>query len=112
MNVFLFLAQEQNPQSGGWLQLLSMLAIMFAIFYFLLIRPQQKRENERQGMLAKIKKNDRVLTNGGIFGTVVNVKDGEVILRIDEAGSVRVRFEKSAVVRVVEPSAEEGKAAN
>ena len=58
-------------------------------------------------MVNNIKKNDHVLTNGGIFGIVHSVKDNEVILKIDEQGSVKVRFTKSAIATVIKQSTDE-----
>ena len=88
---------------GQLMQLLFMVGFMFFIFYFIVIRPQRQRERERMEMLSKIKKNDHVLTTGGIYGTVMNVKDDEVALRIDESSNVRVRFARSSIVGVVAP---------
>ena len=68
---------------------------IFAIFYFLLIRPQQKKQREHQKMVSELKKNDEVVTNGGIHGTVVNVKDTTLTLRIDE--NVKVEVNKNAI---------------
>ena len=72
---------------------------MFAIFYLLVFRPQTKARKEHATMLKNLKKNDEVVTSGGIFGTVANVKPDTVTLRIDD--NVRVEVEKSAIARVV-----------
>lgn len=71
------------------------LVFIFIIFYFLIIRPQKSKENEHQKMLNNIAKNDEVVTTGGIHGTIINVKDKTVILRIDE--NVKIELEKSCV---------------
>lgn len=71
------------------------LLFIFVIFYFLLIRPQKAKEKEHQKMLAALSKNDEVVTTGGIHGTVVNVKDKTVIVRIDD--NVKIEIEKSCV---------------
>lgn len=68
---------------------------IFGIFYFLLIRPQQKKHKEHEKMVQELKKNEEVVTNGGIHGTVVNVKDATLILRIDE--NVKIEIDKKAV---------------
>lgn len=102
--------QNQTPaasQGGGLMQLVFMIGFMFFIFYFIVIRPQRQRERERVEMLSKIKKNDHVLTTGGVYGIVMNVKDDEVTLRIDDSNNVRVRFARSAVVGVVGPKGKE-----
>ena len=72
--------------------------LMFVIFYFLLIRPQQKKQKEHQKMLSEIKKNDDVITTGGIHGTIVNVKDKTFTLRVDD--NVKIEISKSAVAGV------------
>jgi len=71
------------------------LVLIFVIFYFLLIRPQKKQEKEHQNLLKAIDKNDQVVTSGGIHGTIVNVKDKTVILRIDE--NVKIEIEKNCI---------------
>ena len=75
-----------------------LIAIAF-IFYFMIIRPQQKKQKETQAMLASIRKGDRVLTSGGIFGTVVGVKDDVIVLRVSEEG-VKLEFSRQSVVSV------------
>lgn len=91
------------PQAQGSVQpspLMSMLPIIliFVIFYFLLIKPQKKRQQEHQEMVKALKKNDEVITNGGIHGTVVNVKDASVILRVDD--NCRIEVQKSAIATI------------
>ena len=83
-----------SPWSGLW-----MIALIFVIFYFLLIRPQQKKQKEHRNMLESLRKGDKVLTSGGIFGTVIGVKENVVVLRIAE--NVKVEFAKSAISSIV-----------
>lgn len=71
------------------------LLIIFMIFYFLLIRPQRAKEKEHQKMLADLNKNDEVVTSSGIHGTIVNVKDKTVILRVDD--NVNIEVEKNCI---------------
>jgi preprotein translocase subunit YajC len=71
------------------------LILIFVVFYFLLIRPQKKQEKEHQKMLKAIDKNDQVVTSGGIHGTVVNIKDKTVTLRVDE--NVKLEIEKNCI---------------
>ncbi len=71
------------------------LILIFIIFYFLVIRPQKQKEKEHQKMLSALNKNDEVVTFGGIHGTIVNVKDKTLILRIDE--NVKIEIEKSSI---------------
>ncbi len=84
--------------SAVFTQLLFFGAI-FAIFYFLLIRPQQKQKREREAMLAALKKGDRVVTTGGLWGTVTGLDEQKVVLRV--ADQVRLEFDRAAVGRIV-----------
>lgn len=78
--------------------------IMFAIFYFLLIRPQQKKAKQRNAMLAALKKGDKVVTIGGLHGTIQDLDNDTITLRI--AHNVHVTFERAAVNTVVSSSSE------
>lgn len=90
-----------TPQQSVFQTLVPFL-FMGIIFYFVLIRPQQKRQREMQALISSIKKNDRVVTNAGIHGVVADVKERTVVLRVDEG--VKIEFEKSAVTNVVKKS--------
>lgn len=89
----------QSP-AGAWMQFVP-LVLIFVIFYFLLIRPARKRQKEVQQMLDSLKSGDRVVTSGGLLGTVVAVDRGVVQLRI--ADKVRVDVTKSSIVGLQEP---------
>jgi preprotein translocase subunit YajC len=91
-------APAQNPALSIGLQLLQF-APIFLILYFLLIRPQQQRQKQMESMLKTLKKGDKVLTNGGIYGTVVGVEDAKVVLRVSE--DVKLEFSKASVVQVL-----------
>ncbi len=77
--------------------------LIILIFYFLIIRPQKKRDKETKAMLAAMKKGDRVVTIGGIHGTIVTVKEQTVIVKVDD--SARIEFSKSAISSVVNKDA-------
>lgn len=77
-----------------------MLAV-FAIFYFLVMRPQRSRERQRKDMLAALRKGDKIMTIGGVIGTVVNIRDTEVTVKVDESSNTRVTFARSAIDRVL-----------
>jgi preprotein translocase subunit YajC len=105
----LFLVGTAMAQTGGaaaarpggaLLPQLFLILSFVAIFYFLLLRPQQKRQRLVQDMLKGVKTGDRVLTSGGIFGQVLGVKDDIVVLKIAE--DVKVEFAKSAISAVVQ----------
>jgi len=87
-----------DPTIGFLLQLLQFVPI-FLILYLLLIRPQQQRQKKLNEMLKALKKGDRVLTTGGIIGTVVGVDDARAVLRVAE--DVKLEFAKSAIVQVL-----------
>jgi|SRR6267378_4719319 len=79
------------------------IVLIFAVMYLLLIRPQQQRQKALDQMLKNLKKGDRVVTSGGILGTVVGVDEGKVVLRI--ADDVKVEFTKPSITQVVQESA-------
>ncbi|WP_206425344.1 preprotein translocase subunit YajC [Staphylospora marina] len=82
--------------------------LMIAVFYFLLIRPQQKRQRERMKMLGNLKKGDKVVTIGGLHGTIVDLNEERVTLKVNE--NTRLVFERSAVNTVANDSVTEEKA--
>lgn len=73
------------------------LILLFVVFYFLILRPQQKRQKEHRQLIESINQNDVLITIGGVYGKVVKVKDNTVVLRLAE--KVEVEFEKSAIAR-------------
>jgi len=83
-------AQAPNP--------IFLFVILFAVFYFIVFRPQKKQEKERQKMLNSLNKNDEVVTSSGIHGTIVNIKDKTVILRIDD--NVKIEMERNCITYV------------
>ena len=96
----------QNAPSGlGSLGGLALPLLFFVALYFLMILPNQRKQKKWQEMLGQIKSGDRVTTNGGIRGTVLNVKDDSVVLRVQPDG-VKLEFVKSAIAAVTtdEPS--------
>ncbi|MFA7234670.1 MAG: preprotein translocase subunit YajC [Terrimicrobiaceae bacterium] len=101
MNIseFLVLAQAAAPAPQQNL-LVSMMpfVFIFVIFYFLLIRPQQKKQKEHEKLVQAVKTGDQVVTNAGIHGTVSNVKDKTVIIKI--ADNVKVEFDRAAIATV------------
>ncbi len=85
--------------SAMFTQVLFFVAI-FAIFYFLLIRPQQKQKRERETMLASLKRGDRVVTTGGLHGTITGLEETRVVLRV--ADQVKLEFDRTAIGRILE----------
>ncbi|MCQ0968890.1 preprotein translocase subunit YajC (plasmid) [Paracoccus sp. TK19116] len=88
--------------AGAFAQFIPLILI-FAIMYFLMIRPQQKRLKEHRAMVAAVKKGDNVITQGGIFGKVVSVRDDE--LEVEIAQGVRVRVVRSTLSQVLSKTA-------
>lgn len=76
------------------------MGLTFLFIFYGILRPQKRKEQDRKKMLESIKKNDHVLTSGGMHGVVVGIRDNDVTLRIDDSSNVRVRFTKSAIVSV------------
>ena len=95
-------AEPANPTSGFAGLLLPLVIIMF-LFYFMLVRPQKRKEEEFRQLVANLKENDHVVTIGGIHGVVTNVqRDAErVTIRVDDATGTKLRVNTSAVARVV-----------
>ncbi|MBV9876361.1 MAG: preprotein translocase subunit YajC [Verrucomicrobia bacterium] len=101
ISTILFLAQQQagQAQSGGlWYMQLLPFAFIFVIFYFLLIRPQQKRQKEHQQLLSNLKTGDKVITTSGIHGLIANVKDTTFLVKI--ADNVKIEVDKNAIASV------------
>ena len=87
--------QVQEQAASSPLVSLMPIILIFDIFYFLLIRPQQKKQKEHQKMLSELKKNDEIITAGGVHGTIVNVKENTFMVRVDD--NVKLEISKSAV---------------
>jgi len=79
----------------GMLGSIAPFILLFAVFYFLLIRPQQKKQKQRSAMLVQLKKGDKVVTIGGMHGTILEITDDIVILRVNDA--TKITFDRSAV---------------
>ena len=89
-------------QPNLWVNMIPIAAV-FVIFYFFLIRPQQKQAKEHQRMLNDLKKGDKILTTGGLYGTIVGVRDQDIEVRFAE--NVKLAVARSAVSRVVSTEA-------
>jgi len=94
------LAQNGGPAT---LNPLLPLVIIAVLFYFMLIRPERRKRQEMDRLVANLKKNDRVVTSGGILGTVVNVspESEELTLKVDESTNTKLRVLRHAIVRVL-----------
>ena len=88
---------------------LGLYALVFILwFYFLLIRPQQRQEKARKALISAIKKNDKILTSAGIYGTVVSIDTAtdRVVVRVDDDKGIKMVFTKASVVQVLAASTE------
>ncbi len=101
-------AFAQDAAAGGtaavFMQVLP-LVLIFGVFYFLLIRPQQKKQREHRELLTKLKRGDRVLTAGGIIAQVTRVKEGVDEIEVEIAPNVRVTVVRGTISTVVKPMA-------
>jgi preprotein translocase subunit YajC len=98
------IAQTQTPQRApsGAAFLFPALLMAMVVFMLLSSRSQKKRERrERDEMHARMAKNDRVLTIGGVVGTIVSVKDNEVVVKVDESTNTKMTFVKTAIQRII-----------
>jgi len=91
---------HQPPSGAAMLTSLIPFALIFVVFYFLLIAPQRKQQKELERMLAALKKGDRVVTSGGLHGTIVDFKETERTVVLEIASGVRVTVSRSAVTSV------------
>ena len=94
MNMFTLLQAQQ--QGGGW-SMWIMLALIFVVMWFFMIRPQKKQQKELQNFRDSLKKGDKVVTIGGIYGTVTEVKEDSVLIEVDN--TVKIRVSKQALVK-------------
>jgi len=96
MNSFLAMAPAPGQDGGGsMISTLVMFGAIFAIFYFMIIRPQQKRAKEKEKLISGIQKGDKIVTLSGIHGTVDTVEEKTVLVKV--ADNVKMKFEKSAI---------------
>ncbi len=99
--IFMQCAPGPGQTGGGMETLMSLLPFLLIIlvFYFMILRPQQKRQKERQKLLESIKKGDKVITAGGIHGTVEGIEDKVLLIKI--ADSVKVKVERSSISTII-----------
>jgi len=91
-------AEGAAPDGGLIQQYLILFGILFAVWYFMLIKPQRKKQSQHQDMLGRLKKGDRVVTIGGIHGLVAKVKENTVDIKIDE--NAKIEFSKNSIAQV------------
>ncbi|MFH0992101.1 MAG: preprotein translocase subunit YajC [bacterium] len=91
-------------EGGNPLVSVGFLVMLFAIFYFMIIRPQSKRQKDRQKMLDAVKKGDKIVTAGGIYATVIGVEEKTVLVQI--ADNVKVKLDRSGISTLLTDSTE------
>ena len=94
--MFTLLQAAQTAQGGGW-SMWVMLLLIFVVMWFFMIRPQRKQQKELQNFRDSLKKGDKVVTIGGIYGTVCEIKEGSVLIEVDN--NVKIRVSKQALVK-------------
>ena len=103
--MFLLAEGTADTSSIGYLYTYGPLVLMFVVLYFLLIRPQQKRQKTRNQMLGGLKKGDKVVTIGGLHGTIMEITDDICVLRVNDA--TKMTFDRSAINAVSQTTAKE-----
>ena len=91
-----------STSSSIW-PMLIFLVVIFAMFYFVMIRPQRKRQNEQQAMMSSLQKGDKVMTIGGIYGTIESMGEDSLVLKVE--GGTTIRVARTAVNILKEPTA-------
>ena len=92
---------------SGFVSTILMFALIIGIFYFLILRPQQKRQKERQKLLDSVKKGDKIVTAGGLHGTIAGVEEKTLLIQV--ADNVKLKFDRSAVSVIVKEGESEPK---
>jgi preprotein translocase subunit YajC len=93
------LAGQGTDATGGIVGFLLPLVLIFGVFYLFIYRPQKKREQEHEEMVANLEKGDKVVTIGGIHGTVQRIDDDSILAQVDSSGT-KLRFDKQAISSV------------
>jgi len=96
MSSILFII-AQAPAAGGSLNMLLMMGLMIVVFYFFMIRPQMKRQKEMTKFRAALQKGDKIVTTGGIYGKIDEIKDNIIVLEV--AANVKLKVDKSVVLK-------------
>lgn len=100
MNYLLAMAPPSDGGGGGgFISTIIMFGAIFLIFYFMIIRPQQKRAKEREKLLSNLQKGDKVVTSGGLHGTIAGLDEKTALIQV--ADNVKMKFERSAITTVL-----------
>ena len=96
-------AADQNA-GGSMLSTLAWFAIPLGIVYLMILMPKSREDKRRRKMLSELKRGDRVVTTGGMLASVIDVRDSEVVLKVDESANVKARFTRAAIAAVIPDS--------
>ncbi len=101
MESLLAMAPPPNGGGGGGslISTIIMFGAIFLIFYFMIIRPQQKRAKEREKMLSNMQKGDKIITSGGLHGTIVHIDEKTVLVQVSD--NVKLKYERSAIATIL-----------
>ncbi|HEX5472783.1 MAG TPA: preprotein translocase subunit YajC [Lacipirellulaceae bacterium] len=112
LQIAIFAADQPAAQEDPYqlVRLIAMVGGIMALFYFMMIRPQKRKEQDLRDQVANLKENDRVVTIGGIYGVVTNVqRDAQrITVRVDESTGTKLRLNMSAIARVLTAEEQEG----
>lgn len=97
MTLISLLQAAQQPAAGGGASFWIMIILLFAVMWLFMIRPQRKQQKELEKFRNELKKGDKVVTAGGIYGTVAEIQDRSVLIKVD--GEVKLRVDKNSIVR-------------
>jgi preprotein translocase subunit YajC len=90
----------EGTEGGGFdYTIIIFLVLIFALFYFLMIRPQRKRQKQQQQMMEELKRGDRVITSGGIYGQIESVSEDSVVIKVESGATMRVAKGSVAIIR-------------
>lgn len=108
MNYLLAMAPTGGEAGGGsMVSTLIMFGAIFAIFYFMIIRPQQKKTKEREALLGALKKGDKIVTNGGMHGSIAGLDEKTCL--VDFGNNIKIKFDRSAISGIDNPKKEDSK---
>lgn len=97
MTFITLLQAAQQPAAGGGASFWIMILLLFGVMWFFMIRPQRKQQKELEKFRNELKKGDKVVTAGGIYGTVAEIQERSVLIKVD--GEVKLRVDKNSIVR-------------
>jgi len=99
LNTIIAMAPSGNGGGGSFISTIIMFGAIFLIFYFMIIRPQQKRAKERDKMLKNIQKGDKVVTSGGLHGVIAGLDEKTVLLQVGD--NIKLKYERSAISSII-----------